>query len=166
MRGCGPLGVQKNVRARLEFGLRWIARWDLPAILTAGGKPCPTSMRSLSPCRQPKSPNSVQVFCFNSHVMIEAFDGVLAAREKKNPQFSYKSPIFIALDGSKKSSAPETNSGLKAKAKWQMSVPLADVRRSSVHPSASQFIDRVKREFAELNGVDISKVVIEFQIIT
>ena len=113
-----------------------------------------------------EEPDSAQVFCFDSHVMIEAFDAVLSARENKNPQFSYKSPIFIALDGSKKGRTPETVSGLEAKAKWQMSVPLTDVRRGSVHPSARGFIDRVKREFAELNGVDVSKVVIEFRIIT
>jgi hypothetical protein len=27
------------------------------------------------------------------------------------------------------------------------------------------FVERVKREFAELNGVDISKVIVNFQII-
>ena len=32
-------------------------------------------------------------------------------------------------------------------------------------PSAKGFIDRDKREFAELNRVDVSKVVVEFQII-
>ena len=53
-----------------------------------------------------EEPNSAQVFCFDSHVMIEAFDAVLSARENKNPQFSYKYPIFIALDGSKKGRTP------------------------------------------------------------
>jgi hypothetical protein len=32
--------------------------------------------------------------------------------------------------------------------------------------SQKEFVERVKREFAELNGVDVSKVIVEFRIIS
>jgi len=115
-----------------------------------------------------EEPASAEVLCFDRDVIIEAFDAALAARKKKHPDLSHKAPIFVALDSSSKRRSPDFSSGLKTKSKWQMSVPLSavSVPRSSSGRSAQGFVERVKREFAEMNGVDVSKVVIEFRIIT
>jgi hypothetical protein len=113
-----------------------------------------------------EEPDSAEVLCFDSDVMIEAFDAALAARMKQDSKLSHKAPIFIALDHSAKGSSPNLQSGLKTKSKWRTLIPLSAVSMPSLaRPSAEGFIDRVKREFAELNGVDVSKVVVEFRII-
>ena len=45
----------------------------------------------------------------------------------------------------------------------QNAEPLLDIANSQ---SRKGFVERVKREFAELNGVDVSKVAVEFKIIS
>jgi hypothetical protein len=113
-----------------------------------------------------EEPTSAEVLGFDSEVMKAAFDAALIARKKKDPEFHYKTPIFIALDPPKKGRPPSVTSGLKAKATWQTLIPLATLpmyKDTSAQPES--FIERVKREFARLNGVDVSKVVVEFKII-
>jgi hypothetical protein len=114
-----------------------------------------------------EDPSSAEVLSFDREVMIHACNAALAARKREYPELSHKAPIFIELDSSDKADSPDVASGLKAKAKWRTSVPLAAVRthKSASVPPAESFIERVKREFAELNGVDVSKVVVEFKII-
>jgi hypothetical protein len=115
-----------------------------------------------------EEPGSAEVFCFDRDVLIEAFDAALVAQKKQYLNFSHKAPVFLPLDGAGETDWANASSGLKAKAKWQTLVPLSAVStgRSSSGSIAEGFIDRVKREFAQMNGVDVSKVVIEFKIIT
>jgi len=114
-----------------------------------------------------EEPSSAEVFSFDREVMINACNAALAARKKEYPELSDKAPIFIALDRVAGGRFPEATSGLKAKAKWRTSVPLAAVptRNNTSDPLKESFIERVKREFAELNGVDVNKVVVEFKIV-
>jgi hypothetical protein len=115
-----------------------------------------------------EDPSSAEVLSFDREVIIDACNAALAARKNEYPELSHKAPIFIALDtADSRHSSDAASSGLKAKAKWRTSVPLAAVRthKSPFVPPAESFIERVKREFAELNGVDVSKVVVEFRII-
>jgi hypothetical protein len=105
-----------------------------------------------------ENPASAEILCFDRDVMIKVFDATLAAA--KNRSLSHKVPIFIALDDAK--------AGLKAKAKWRTLVPLAaaSAGKGSSPGATEAFIDRVKREFAEMIGVDASKIALEFRIIT
>jgi hypothetical protein len=114
-----------------------------------------------------EEPSAAEVLSFDREVVIDACNAALAARKNEFPGLSHKAPIFIALDTSDKGPSPDVASGLKAKAKWRTSVSLAAVRarKSTSATPAESFIERVKREFAELNGVDVSKVVVEFRII-
>ena len=98
---------------------------------------------------------------FDREVVIDACNAALAAQKRQYPALSHKAPIFIALDASDKG----LPSGLKTKAKWRISIPLDAVRRQkSTSARAESFIERVKREFADRNGVDVSKVTVEFRI--
>jgi hypothetical protein len=108
-----------------------------------------------------EDPSSAEVLSFDREVVIDACNAALAAQKKEYPKLSYKAPIFIALDASDKGRASKVASGLTAKAKWRTSIPLGTVRT----PRVESFIERVKREFADLNGVDVSKVMVEFKII-
>jgi hypothetical protein len=106
--------------------------------------------------------DDAEVLAFDAHTLIEAFDAALAAQKKTGPGLFSTAPVFIALDG--ESSA---TSGLKGKAKWRLVIPRSalSARRKENASATEGFVDRVKREFAEMNGVDVSKVVIEFKII-
>jgi hypothetical protein len=114
-----------------------------------------------------EDPNSAEVLSFDPDVVIEACNAALAAQKKQYPKLSHKVPIFIALDPAPKGKSSGVASGLKAKAKWRTSVLLAAVGTPKIAamPRTESFIERVKREFADLNGVDVSKVVVEFRII-
>jgi hypothetical protein len=107
-------------------------------------------------------PNLAEVFGFEPEVLIRAFDALAAkALAGKSREKALKSPIFIALDH-QLDDPDELCSNLKKKSSWSMMVPLKPQRTAA---EGLGFVERVKREFAELNGVDISKVLVNFQII-
>jgi hypothetical protein len=114
-----------------------------------------------------EEPSSAEILGFDREVIIDACNTALSARINEYPELSHKAPIFIALDTADNGHPPEVGSGLKAKARWRTSVPLAAARahKSKSVPPPESFIERVKQEFAELNGVDVGKVVVEFRII-
>jgi hypothetical protein len=109
---------------------------------------------------------SAEVLSFAPDAIIRVFDAALEARQKENPNFSPKAPIFMALDAASGGRYAVVDSGLKTKAQWQILVPLASVprHRLSQTESAVGFIERVRQEFADLHGVDVSKVTVEFRI--
>jgi hypothetical protein len=108
-------------------------------------------------------PNLAEVFGFDPEVLIRAFDALAAkALAGKSREKALKSPIFIALDH-QLDDPHELSSNLKKKSSWSMIVPL-NPQKTAAEGSVG-FVERVKREFAELNGVDISKVLVNFQII-
>jgi hypothetical protein len=106
--------------------------------------------------------DSVEVLSFSPGTIIHVFDAVLEDRKKQNPDFLEKSPIFVALDIGRDAADP----GLKAKAQWQAVIPLAEVprRRPTEAVSTTAFIERVRQEFADLHGLDVDKVTVEFRI--
>ena len=109
---------------------------------------------------------SVEVLGFDPNVLIATFDAALAFQLKRYPRLSNKAPIFVSLDKGRRGGATKSISNLKAQAKWGMVLSLDSTTASeSVRSDAiNGFIERVKREFAELNGVDVSKVSVDFHI--
>jgi hypothetical protein len=108
------------------------------------------------------NPSLAEVFCFEPDVLVHAFDA-LAAKilAKTSREKALKSPIFIALDH-QLDDPDKLRSDLKRKSSWSMIVPLKPQKTGA--EGNVGFVERVKREFAELNGVDISKVLVNFQI--
>ena len=78
--------------------------------------------------------------------------------------FSRNAPIFVTLDPIKGGKASDR--GLKGLKSWQRDVPLASVpsRQSAKGEPVSAFVDRVKREFAQLIGIKEENVTVEFLI--
>lgn len=108
----------------------------------------------------PKS--SIEVLCFDSKTVIAFFD---AAVEKAGSRaLSYKAPVFVALDDIPQKGSGALAGGLAAKAKWRQEIPLPSITAKPTDQSDG-FIERVKREFAERNGVDVTKVIVEFRIV-
>ena len=115
-------------------------------------------------------PQSVEVLAFEPDVLITVFSAALAAVEKrKQKKYSYKDPIFVALDDVKNSRTGEVRPGLKARAAWQTELPLSHPELRGVTSAAqdprTSFIERLKQEVAEFIGVDVSKVVLEIRIV-
>ena len=111
-----------------------------------------------------EDPNCAEVLGFTPAAIIKVFDKLLATRKKQNPDFSPKAPIFVALDPSKRGN--KTYQGLKKLSAWQRDVPLASVpsQPSAKGEPVSAFVDRVKREFAQLIGIKEENVTVEFLI--
>lgn len=109
---------------------------------------------------------SVEVLGFDPKVLITTFDAALAFQLKRYPRLSKKAPIFVSLDKGRRGGATKSISNLKAQAKWSLvlSPDSTTVSENFRSDAINGFIERVKREFAELNGVDVSKVRVDFHI--
>jgi hypothetical protein len=106
-----------------------------------------------------------EILSFAPDVLVAAFDAALTIRQTENPDFKRKSPIFIALDEETHGSSIY-EAGLKAKAEWSSLVPFTSVPRPQYQrkESESEFLERVKQEFAERHGFDPGKVTVQFTI--
>jgi hypothetical protein len=108
--------------------------------------------------------NSIEVLGFSPQTIMECLDATLKGLPKNRP---HDEPVVIALDKKVRSGARTVPSGLKASAMWQHVLSVDDPLLKNVKTESSEgFVQRVKREFAELNGVDVSKVLVEFKIIS
>jgi len=109
---------------------------------------------------------AAEIFAFDPNVVIKVFDAALKKRRPGNPHF-YKAPTFVALDEDRRKRSTSSLAGLKEKAEWRAVVPIDKTMKpkSSGAETTGDFIERVKREFAELNRIDVSKVVVEFRIL-
>jgi hypothetical protein len=107
---------------------------------------------------------SAEILSFDPHVLIREFDAALKSRQRENPDFKIKSPIFIALD--EVIGGDASKPALKANSQWSTLVPLTSVSRPhfAQNESETEFFDRVKQEFAERHGFDPSKVTVNFSV--
>ena len=122
---------------------------------------------------------SVDVFGFDPLAMLELFDRAAEFQRKRNPEVSEELPICVALDSGRSKGFGKAISGLKDKARWSETVAIDDSILASAKNLASAkklegakkdqpeigFVERVKRELAELMGVDVSKVEVTFRIL-
>ena len=109
-----------------------------------------------------RDPNSlIEVFCFDRQTVIAKFDA--AIKKAGKPSLSPKAPVFVALDDIPQSGSGALAGGLGRQAKWREEIPKSITARLS--NQSDGFIERVKREFAERNGVDVAKVTVEFRIV-
>lgn len=105
---------------------------------------------------------AIEVLGFRPEDMIKVFDAALESLEtKRDAGF----PVVVALDEKTKRGAAAA--GLKAKAIWSYVLPLdaPPLREATKAETGAEFTSRVKREFAERNGVDVSMVAVEFRIL-
>jgi len=115
----------------------------------------------------------------------KAFHDNLAARMTSNPSLARHAPVSVCLDRMERGGVTDTGSGLKEKAIWTAILPLpstepdeeaaaapdsfehAVAERDAEEPireTKEGFAARVRQEFAELMGVSVDKVRIEFHV--
>jgi hypothetical protein len=106
--------------------------------------------------------SSIEVLCFDSKTVIAIFDAAVEKAGKRT--LSHKAPVFVALDDVPQKGSGALAGGLGAQAKWREEISVESIA-AKLPDQSDGFIERVKREFAERNGVDVSKVVVEFRIV-
>jgi hypothetical protein len=120
--------------------------------------------------------DTVDVFGFKPNEMLELFKQAAAVQRERNSNLSDDLPIRVALDEGRSNGFGKSISGLKNKAAWQKAIPIddrilelskklenkAEVSKKFEKKANAKlgFVERVKREFAELIGVDVSKVTV------
>jgi hypothetical protein len=113
---------------------------------------------------------AADVLAFDPDVLMGVFNATVDIVEKgKRNKARFKAPIFVALDDIKNSRTGVVRPGLKAKAEWQVQIPLdhSSLRAPPIDgdQSRARFFDRLKQQVADFVGVDISKIVLEIRII-
>ena len=104
---------------------------------------------------------AIEVLGFKPDDITKSFNAALEGlKTKRDAGF----PVVVALD--EKTRRGAAAAGLKTKAIWKHVLPLdaPTLREATKAETGAEFINRVKREFAERNGVDVSMVIVEFRI--
>lgn len=112
------------------------------------------------------NPNMVEVLCFKRSVLVRAFNRRVASDDElRRPRNGKYSPVFIELDSNWKDEKC-IRSNLKKKAEWSRLLPLTlDTSGSASRMTVSEVIDRAKRDYAVITGVDLADVVVEIRLI-
>jgi hypothetical protein len=106
-----------------------------------------------------------EVFAFESETLKGLYAQALKELEKVGRSPELDLPIFIPLDEQPKKNLGHHIANLKARALWSVCIG-AEELPAQQPGELETFIDRVKREFAEKNEVDVSKVSVEFRILS
>lgn len=112
-----------------------------------------------------ESAGDVAVLAFESKTLKSWFGKALKALEDAGRSPGFEVPIFIPLDEKFKKNVGHNIVGLKKAALWSVRIGVKQLEEQSRGEDFETFIDRVKREFAERNEVDVSKVSVEFRIL-
>lgn len=106
----------------------------------------------------------VEVMSFDPNLLKEIFDHALTQRPDLKTEYGL--PLFIQLDDKRSRRAGSVTRGLKEQSQWREVITPDEemLRKAAEQFSARGFIERVKKEFAEINGVDVSKVTVHFGI--
>ena len=106
---------------------------------------------------------AIEVLGFKRDDFIEISDAALQNLKTRDAGF----PVVVALDEKTKLGSAAA-AGLKSKAIWKHVLPLdaPTLQEATKAETGVEFITRVKREFAERNGVDVSMVVVEFRVVS
>lgn len=102
----------------------------------------------------PEQPNCAEVLCFSSRDVANHIDKHVFANENSKSDKPAKAPIFLPLDSHER--AGKKKEGLKGLSKWSMNVPLSavSIQMNGSSESVTDFVKRVKREFAETFGAE------------
>jgi hypothetical protein len=155
VKGQTKLDVAVRTSQRREVGLvraetgRWKTVSRVDQVLVA------------VPSKPSKSPDHVEVVCFDSGTLIKAFED---HARKLDLTVEPEVPVFAPLDAVRSKGSNAEASGLKAFALWSDQFEINELRRQSKARRLDQFIASVTHDFAELVGIDAERVVVDFRI--
>jgi hypothetical protein len=105
------------------------------------------------------------IFAFEAKTLTTWFNRTLKVLERAKRVPELDVPIFIPLDEQSKKNVGHDIVGLKKAALWSVPLSSKHLESQSLDESSESFIDRVRREFAERNEIDVSNVAVEFRIL-
>jgi hypothetical protein len=108
-----------------------------------------------------KSLRAVEALAFNASELIPLFNDAQKQTNDAEPINSL--PVFIPLDSDNRKQLGHTVAGLKEHAVWRRVI---ESKPKSDEPTSKMdaFLERVRREFAELTGVTVENVSVEFKV--
>ena len=106
----------------------------------------------------------IEVWALDQNKLIAKFNSAWKALEKSGRGVSFEQPVFVPLDKVSRKNVGHSIANLTECKKWIAQLTPDEVKRRTAGRSDETFYERVKREFAELSGVDISKVEVVFRI--
>jgi hypothetical protein len=112
----------------------------------------------------PNSREAIEVHIFESKAIVEEFDKAWKALQAAGRSLSFEIPIFIPLDKVSRKNVGHDIADLKARARPMIPLNAEEIKARSSSETTQTFYDRVKQEFADKVGVDVSKVEVEFRI--
>jgi hypothetical protein len=143
-------GLSRRMRATRNEDGRWRTLSDADLVVVA----VPAWHRS----------DAVEVLGFSPQSVLDALN---VAFERAPHETAPGAPVILALDEKVRNSRRSMPAGLKSQALWSYVLPIQDP--ALAHPAEAifgdGFVERVKREFAQIVGVDVEKVIVEFKII-
>jgi hypothetical protein len=106
-----------------------------------------------------------QVFAFDSKTLKTWYGQALDELNKADRSPELDVPVFIPFDERSKKNVGHNIVGLRKAELWSASISAKELKDQNLSDASESFIDRVKREFAERNEVDVTKVSVEFRIL-
>lgn len=119
-----------------------------------------------------EKPTKAEIYAFDPADVQKAFNNNLAAREANSPNLKKTAPIFVCMDETEAKNAANVGSNLKAKAQWKLELPLdaappaeeVPISMPKTKETKESFAARVRQEFADLIGVEVESVSVEFKV--
>jgi len=106
------------------------------------------------------------VLAFEAKTLVRCYSKALEQLENAGRSPDLDVPIFIPVDEKSKKNVGHNIAGLKKLALWSSRIDTKQLEDQRLDKDTETFIERVKREFAERNEVDASKVIVEFRIVS
>lgn len=103
----------------------------------------------------------IEVYAFKAKFAVKKFDQAWNALKKAGRALGPQMPIFVPLDDASSRNLGHNVANLKELALWDRSFTRSQVKAMG---GVDDFYERVRQEFADRNGVDASKVEVEFRI--
>jgi hypothetical protein len=103
-------------------------------------------------------------FAFQRETLKSWYEKALQALEDAGRAPELDVPIFIPLHEHSKRNVGHNIAGLKKAALWSVGIDAKRLKDHELGGQSESFFDRVKREFADKNGVDVGRVSVEFRI--
>ena len=132
------------------------------ATITGSGGRFPRFTKSSSRCPHSQTRICRLKYLLRLKTVIAIFNAAVEKVGKRT--LSPKAPVFVALDDVPGKGSGALAGGLAAHAKWREEISVKSIA-AKLPDQSDGIIERVKREFAERNEVDVSKVVVEFRIV-
>lgn len=106
----------------------------------------------------------IEILALDAKKLVAKFNAAWKALEKAGRGVGFEQPVFVPIDKVTRKNVGHSVGNLTDCEIWRAQLSHDEVKRRTENRSDETFYQRVKREFAEHSGLDISKVEVVFRI--